>query len=96
MGKQRKKYTQGFKDEIIEKVKTSGKPVSQIADSYGINPNLVYKWITGRGTRDPNILRINRLERERAELLQIIGELTQDLSREKKESYRLKLQTDED
>lgn len=94
MGKQRKKYTQEFKLEIIEKVKNAGKPVTEIAENYGINPNLIYKWIAGRGNKDPNILRINRLERERAELLQIIGELTQNLSREKKESYRLRVQTD--
>ena len=95
MSKQRKSYTKTFKAEVIEKVKSSGKSVTEVADEYGINPGLIYKWISGRGKRDPNILRINRLERERAELLQIIGELTKDLSREKKEAYRLRMQADE-
>lgn len=96
MSQQRRQYTQEFKDEVIDKVKSGKGSVAEIAGEYGINPNLIYRWIRGKGKRDPNVLRINRLERERGELLQIIGELTQDLSREKKEAYRLKLQASEE
>lgn len=84
MGNLRKKYTTEFKEEVVEKVKNGEKSVSEIAKDYGIPTKYIYNWISSPINKDPYVLKINRLEREKAELLQIIGELSTEIRREKK------------
>jgi transposase-like protein len=85
MGNQRKKFSKEFKEEVVSKVKAGEKSVSEIAKDYGIPPKYIYNWIGSPINKDPYVLKINRLEREKSELLEIIGELTAEIKREKKE-----------
>ncbi len=85
MGSLRRKFTTEFKEEVVSKVKAGEKSVSEIAKDYGIPPKYIYNWIGSPVNKDPYVLKINRLEREKSELLQIIGELTAEIKREKKE-----------
>jgi transposase len=43
MGK-RKRYTAEEKMKILRDILEDGKPVSQVADSYGLHPNNIFKW----------------------------------------------------
>lgn len=80
-----KVYPREYKEEILEKVKKGDKSTVEIAKGYGINPNVIYRWITrGAEPKDNTLLELNRLKREKAELLQLIGELTHDLAKGKK------------
>ncbi len=44
MGKQQKIYTREFKVEAVQLVKSSGKPMSQVARELGISDSALYHW----------------------------------------------------
>ena len=44
MPKQQKTYTKEFKFEAVQLVKSSGKPMSQIARELGISDSALYHW----------------------------------------------------
>jgi transposase len=44
MGKQQKIYTREFKVEAVQLVKSSGKPMSQVARELGISDSVLYQW----------------------------------------------------
>ncbi len=44
MGKQQKTYTREFKLEAVQLVKSSGKPMSQIASELGISDIALSRW----------------------------------------------------
>jgi transposase-like protein len=45
MGHARKKYTQEYKDEAVELVVSSGRPVAEIARDLGINEGTLGNWV---------------------------------------------------
>ena len=45
MGQARKKYTQEYKDEAVELVISSGRPIAEIARNLGINEGTLAKWV---------------------------------------------------
>jgi transposase-like protein len=45
MGQARKKYTQEYKDEAVELVVGSGRPVAEIARDLGINEATLGNWV---------------------------------------------------
>ena len=40
----RKRYTAEAKMKILREILEDGKPVSQVADGYGLPPNNIFKW----------------------------------------------------
>ena len=40
----RKKYTAEEKIKILREILEDGKPISQVADHYGLHPNNIFKW----------------------------------------------------
>lgn len=59
-------------------------PVSQAASQYGISSKTIYTWLSNHVKPEGSVLEINRLKRENDELKRIIGILTLDLERGKK------------
>jgi transposase len=45
MGQARKKYTQDYKDEAVELVVGSGRPIAEIARDLGINEGTLGNWV---------------------------------------------------
>ena len=45
MGQARRKYTQGYRDEAVELVVSSGRPVAEIARDLGINEATLGNWV---------------------------------------------------
>jgi transposase len=45
VGQARKKYTQEYKDEAVELVVSSGRPVAEIARDLGINEGTLGNWV---------------------------------------------------
>jgi len=75
MPKQQKTYTQEFKREAVQLVKSSGKPMSQVARELGISDSVLYHWIKqladqgeqafpGSGHQTAQEEEIRRLKRE--------------------------------
>ena len=46
MGRARKKYTQEYKDEAVELVISSGRPMAEIARNLGINEGTLGSWVS--------------------------------------------------
>lgn len=46
MGQARKKYTQAYKDEAVELVVSSGRPIAEIARDLGINEATLGGWVS--------------------------------------------------
>jgi transposase-like protein len=40
----RKRYTADEKMKILREILEDGKPISQVADGYGLHPNNIFKW----------------------------------------------------
>jgi len=73
-----------IKEQILKRIKEEGITVSQAAADAGISTKTIYNWMRNKTIADTSILEISRLKRENRELLEIIGRLTHDLSKPKK------------
>ncbi len=72
------------KDEILNKIK-AGEKVPALSTQYGISDKTIYYWLrTDTGEDVVSLIRYNKLKRENEELKRIVGELTLNLSQEKK------------
>lgn len=45
MGQARKKYTQQYKDEAVELVVASGRPIAEVARDLGLNEGTLGNWV---------------------------------------------------
>jgi len=75
------------KEEILARVK-NGEKVVEIASQYGISPKTIYGWLRNQVAPNISLMELNRLKRENEELKRIIGMITLELERGKKNSYR--------
>lgn len=72
------------KEEILNKIKT-GEKVPALSTQYGISDKTIYYWLrTDTGEEVVSLIKYNKLKRENEELKRIVGELTLNLSQEKK------------
>lgn len=71
------------KEEILLKIK-SGEKVMNLASQYGISCKTIYAWLRIQIKPDITLMEWNKLKRENAELKQIIGLVTLELERGKK------------
>lgn len=71
------------KTEILEKVK-SGMTVPDAAKQYAVSDKTIYAWITHQTKPEISILEYNKLKKENEELKRIIGIITLELERGKK------------
>lgn len=75
-----------LKERIIKKIKAEGLSVSNAAKEFGLSSNTIYAWIGAKGSVEPGLVEMNKLKKENAELKQIIGALTLNMERGKKNS----------
>lgn len=83
-----KRISEEIKQKIINKIRNDGLSVSKAAQEFGISPNAIYNWIGAKSKGEPSILEISKLKKENAELKIIIGGLTLDMERGKKNQKR--------
>jgi len=72
-----------IKDQILERIK-SGVPVSQLSVEHGVARNTIYSWISQTTTSSPGLLNTSRWKNEKRDLLLVIGALSFELSKIKK------------
>lgn len=75
------------KEEILLKIK-NGAAVAETADQYGISSKTIYAWLRNQVKPEISVIEFNRLKRDNEELKRIIGIITLELEREKKNNYR--------
>lgn len=73
-----------IKEQILKRIKEEGITVSTAAKDAGISTKTIYNWMRSKTVSDGSVLEISRLKRENKELLEIIGELTHNLKKSKK------------
>lgn len=71
------------KQEILTKVK-NGASVSEVAKQYAISTKTIYTWLQNETRPEISILEYNRIRKENEELKKIIGIVTLELERGKK------------
>lgn len=74
------------KSEIVEKVR-SGLSVAEAAKQYAVSTKTIYAWLSNQTRPEISILEYNRLRKENEELKRIIGIITLELERGKKNSH---------
>jgi transposase-like protein len=76
-----------FRPPIAKEIK-EGVPVVEVARDAGINAKTVYNWISAQMGSKPGGTVVQNWQREKSELLEIIGQLTYKLSKlEKKYAH---------
>jgi transposase-like protein len=75
------------KEEILGKVK-NGETVASLASQYGISPKTIYGWLRWATVPKISLMEVARLRRENEELKRIIGIITLELERGKKNRSR--------
>ncbi len=75
------------KNEIVEKVK-SGVSVAEAAKQYAVSTKTIYAWLSNQTRPEISVLEYNRIKKENEELKRIIGIITLELERGKKNRDR--------
>ncbi len=71
------------KQEVLDKVK-NGMTIAEAAKQYAISTKTIYTWLSNQVRPEISILEYNRLKKENEELKRIIGLVTLELERGKK------------
>lgn len=74
------------KADILRRIKDEGLTVAQAAEQHGVSTKTIYGWLGNGAEGAPSWSRFNRLQREKDQLLQLVGELTIKLSAAQKKS----------
>jgi len=74
------------REEILLKIK-NGEKVMDVASQYGISPKTIYTWLRNQITPQASVMELNKLKRENEELKRIIGLVTLELERGKKNRH---------
>jgi len=83
-----KRFTGEQKDEILSAIK-NGTSVVDAASQYQVSAHTIYKWLKGQmDNTGTSSLELSRLRRENTELKEIIGDLSLQKKRAKKNTLR--------
>jgi transposase-like protein len=78
------RVAQEVKDQIINRIKNEGIPISQAAQEHGVSEKTIYGWLAKKTEGAPSLSELLKLKRENAQLLQLVGEITLKLSETQK------------
>lgn len=76
------------REQILKRIRDEGVPVSQAATEHGLSTKTIYGWLGKGVTTAPSILEMARLRRENQALKEMLGQITLDMSLEKKKNER--------
>ena len=80
------KISKEVKEQILNRIKNEGVSVADAAKDHGLSNRTIYGWLSKGAVGAPTWNELNKLKRERDELLRIIGELTINLSNTQKKT----------
>ena len=84
MTKKQYRISKEIKDQILKRIKEEGVSVSQAAEEHGISSHTIYSWLSREAQGLPTFREFNKLRKENQELKALVGELTVELSKIKK------------
>lgn len=77
------KIAREVREQILERVKSGGMSVTDIAKEHGVNPTTVYEWLK-EGVEGTPSLEVMKLKKENLELKFLVAELSLRVSRTQK------------
>ncbi len=75
------------KREVLDKVK-NGMSIADVAKEYALSTKTIYTWLSNQVRPEISIIEYNRLKKENEELKRIVGIITLELERGKKNRNR--------
>lgn len=87
MSNTKHRVSRDLKNQILERIKTSGKSIKEVSEEHGISKTTIYEWLK-KGVDGTTTKEILKLTKENKELKQIIGELTVQLGVGQKKGWR--------
>jgi len=75
-----------IKQQILERIKNDGIPISQIAEEHGISNRVIYGWLSKGASSAPSWLELNKLKRENSALKELLGRVMLEIELSKKKS----------
>lgn len=76
------------KREIVIRIKEKGERVADLAKEYGVQPRIIYGFLSRSGHNSGALLELAKLKREKEALLKIVGQLIVDQRLGKKIQHR--------
>ena len=73
-----------IKEQILKRIKEDGVTVANAALEHGVSTKTIYNWMRSKTVQADGVMEIGKLRRENKELLEIIGRLTHNMSKSKK------------
>lgn len=73
-----------IKDQILGRIKNDGVSISDVARDHGVSEKTIYGWLGKKAEGLPTWTEVNKLKREKEELLKLVGDLTLSLSNTQK------------
>jgi transposase-like protein len=80
------KISKEVKDQILQRIKEEGISVSQAASEHGISTRTIYGWLTRGVSGNPTWTQVAKLKKQNKALLELVGQLTVNLSNAQKKS----------
>jgi transposase-like protein len=80
------KISKEVKEQILNRIKNDGISVTEAAKDHGLSYRTIYGWLSRGAVGQPTWNELNKLKKERNELLRIVGELTINLSNAQKKT----------
>ena len=81
--------SQEQKQTITARIKEKGERVADLAKEYGVSPRIIYHFLSRLGHGNSGaLLELAKIKREKAALLQIVGQLIVDQKLGKKIQHR--------
>jgi len=78
------KVSAEIKEQILKRIKEEGVSVSKAAEEHGIHTSTIYAWLSKGIKAQPSVKEHIKLQKEKKELLALVGELTIKLSQAQK------------
>jgi len=78
------KISKEIKEQILKRIKEEGVSVSKAAEEHGLHTSTIYAWLSKGIKAQPSYKEYFKLQKEKKELLALVGELTIKLSQAQK------------
>ena len=86
MSKRGHRISKEMKDQILGCIKNDGVSVAQASEDHGVSTKTIYTWLTKGVSDQPSWSEVGKLKKENAQLKQLLGELTVQMSMSQKKN----------
>jgi len=73
-----------IKEQILSRIKNEGVSVAKAAEEHGISSKTIYYWLRKGSMQETGILEMGRVRKQNKELIDLVGHLSYELSKLKK------------